>query len=135
MDRIERIFLNLAPEPPRNKNPFRVSLIFLVLIILLFLYLDSLPLYRGITSYIRNEKIIENLRKEFGKISQENKEIESKIIEIKKNYKKRVDTVNSLIEEKNLSWLSLLTIFEESLSDRTVLISLSPFSGSKNLSA
>jgi cell division protein FtsB len=135
MDRIERLFLNLAPESPRNKNPFRISLIFLILTILMFLYLDFLPLYKGITSYIKNENIIENLRKELNKISQENKELESKIIGVKKNYKKRVDTLNSLIEEKNLSWLSLLTIFEESLSDRTVLISLSPFSGSKNLTA
>lgn len=135
MDRIERLFLNLAPEPPRNKNPLIISLIFLVSMILLFLYLDSFRLYKGITSYIRNENIIENLRKELDKISQENKELESKIIGIKKSYKSRVDTVNSLIEEKNISWLSLLTIFEESLSDKAILISLTPFSDSKNLTA
>lgn len=135
MDRIERFFLNLSPEPPRNKNLFRISFAFLILWILLFLYLLSISLYKGVTSYIENEKTIHNLRKELEKVYRENKELESKIIDFKKIYKNKVDIINALIEEKNLSWLSLLSIFEESMSDKTVLISLTPFPESKTLNA
>lgn len=134
MDRVERLFLNLSHEPPRNRNLFRVSFVILILAIFIFLFLDISSLSKGIKSYIRNEKIIETQRAELESISKENRELESKIIGLKKIYKSKVDTVNSLIEEKALSWLSLLSILEESLSDKTVLISLSP-SGSNTLNA
>ncbi len=132
MDRVERFFVNLAPKPPRNKNPFMVSLLLLVLAIIVFLYLDSRSLYKEINSYFKNEKAIESLRKELERFSLENKKLEEKIINLKKKYKSRVDNVNTLIEEKNLSWLSLLSLFEESLSERTVLLSLSPYGNSLN---
>lgn len=134
MDRIEGFFLNLSPCPPRNRNPFWVSLMILILAVMIFLFLDFLALFRGIGSYIKNERIIKGLMTELEKVSKENRELESKIIGIKKNYKSRVDNVNSIIEEKALSWLSILSIFEESLSDGTVLISLNP-SGSDSLNA
>jgi cell division protein FtsB len=135
MDRVGKLFLNLSPEPPRNKNPFIISVLLLILAILLFFCLDIFQIYKGVNSYIRNNKSLENLRRELEKFSNENRELESRIIEIKKNYKKKVDTVNSMIEEKSLSWLLLLSIFEESLTDRTVLLSLTPSSREKTFSA
>ncbi len=134
MDRVEKFFVNLAPEPLRNRNPFRVSSLLLILAIIVFLYLDFRSLYKEINSFFKNEKAIESLRKELEGFSFENKQLEEKIIGLKKKYKSRVDNVNTLIEEKNLSWLSLLSLFEESLSERTVLLSLSPY-GSDNLNA
>ncbi len=128
MGRIDRLFINLFPEPPRNKNQFKLLLILCSFLILLFLYFDSVKIYRAGFSFFMNSKSIENLRREIEKISKENRDLETKIIELKKNYKKKIDLINSIIEEKNLSWLSLLSIFETSLSERTALISLNPSS-------
>jgi Tfp pilus assembly protein PilN len=122
----ERMSLNLASHPLRNRKLFYLflSIIGVVLLAMLFLSGKIFLEYRTKaqevkTSIAETNQLIMNAQNDQQKNA-------ARVKQAVKNYKGKVDLVNNIILKKSFSWIEFLSDLENALPDSSYIISLAP---------
>lgn len=122
----KRLNLNLASHPLRNR---RLYILLLILLGGLFLLVsvNSGNIYWRYKARINELKVsraeVDRIKRE---LQREEKRYSVQIDNANKNYKKKVDLINSFILRKSFSWVEFLTALENSLPDSSYIVSLTP---------
>ncbi len=126
MTRQERLNLNLATHPLRNRRLFFLFFIILGGLLLVFLGLGGYTYwtYKGKNNnFERNRTQIE---KRIRDAQREERRLKVQIEEAAKKYQGQVLSLNTLILKKSFSWVDFLSALEEALPESIYIISLEP---------
>ena len=122
----ERMSLNLASHPLRNRRLFYLffSIIGVVLLVMVFLsgriFLDYRAKAQDVRASIANtNQLIMNAENDQRKNA-------AGVRQTVKNNKDKVDLVNNIISKKSFSWIEFLSDLESALPDSSYIISLAP---------
>lgn len=122
----QRLSLNLATHPSKNRKLFYLGLLLIGIIFLL------LSVAGGVVYFSYKGKV-EAVRSSLSEMDESSKEIQRKerqnTVRIEKatgEYKETVDAINGLIFSKNFSWVDFLSCLEDSLPDSSYIVSLAP---------
>ncbi|MFQ5721287.1 MAG: hypothetical protein ACE5GI_02185 [Candidatus Aminicenantales bacterium] len=121
-----RLNLNLASRPLRNRKLFYWSFagLGIVFIILIFLSLSLFVSYKSKSGTVKAS--IRELEESLQKVKAKEKQYNTRLENMIKDYKEIVDEVNGIIYRKSFSWVDFLTSLEKSLPDSSYIISLAP---------
>jgi hypothetical protein len=122
----ERLGLNLASHPLRNKRFFYLILSSLAVILLLVSFLAGKifveykdKAQETKASIHRTDKLIKDAQRDEGDFS-------ARIEDATIKYKGKVDLINSIILGKSFSWIEFLSDLENSLPDSSYIVSMAP---------
>ena len=126
MNNHQRIDLNLASHPARNRR------LFYTLVVLmggLFLFLSI----KGGFVYFKYKKSVDETQAQLRTIESraralqnEERQFIRKIEEAEENNRKKIDLINNFILRKSFSWIEFLSALEKALPESSHIISLAP---------
>ena len=122
----QRVDLNLATHPSRNRNLFYclvglLGVLFLGLSLIGgFIYFS----YKGKAG--RLDASISEMDQSISQLQSEEMEYNQNIKKATQQYKENVDSINNLIFRKDFSWIDFLSCLEDSLPDSSYIVSLAP---------
>jgi Tfp pilus assembly protein PilN len=122
----ERMSVNLASHPLRNRRLFYLflSIIGIVLIAMVFLSGKIFLEYRTKAQEVRTSVARENQL--IIDAQNDQRKNAAQVKQAVKTYKDKVDLVNSIILKKSFSWIEFLSDLERALPDFSYIISLAP---------
>jgi len=126
MNANEKINVNLASNPLRNRRLFilLMSLTGIVLVIISFLAIHLFISYR-----LKNNEVKASLNdmERMIKVAQgTDRELTVNIRRATEKHKGQVDLINGIILRKSFSWVKFFTDLEKSLPDSSYIVSLTP---------
>jgi hypothetical protein len=122
----ERLGLNLASHPLRNRRFFYLLLSSLAVVLLLISFLAGkifveykAKAQETRASIKRTDKLITDAQGDEGDFS-------ARVDDLTLKYKGKVDLINTIILGKSFSWIEFLSDLESSLPDSSYIVSMAP---------
>ncbi|HPR65464.1 MAG TPA: hypothetical protein PK014_14765 [Thermoanaerobaculia bacterium] len=119
--------INLASRPFWNLPAFVISVVIFALITLAVTFMNGRTLYRVLTGSEETRTAIASLQKDIAGLDAENEQLRKEIASVDtRRLAYEIDTLNTIIGARALSWSTLLDHVEEVLPNKVRIISLSP---------
>ncbi|NIM59771.1 MAG: hypothetical protein GTO16_12655 [Candidatus Aminicenantes bacterium] len=122
----ERLGLNLASHPLRNKRFFYLILFSLAVILLLISFLAGKIFFEYNDKAQETKASIKGMDKLVKDAQRDEKDFSGRIEDVTIKYKGKVDLINSIILGKSFSWIEFLSDLENSLPDSSYIVSMAP---------
>lgn len=122
----ERMNLNLASHPLRNRRLFYLCLSIIGAALLVMIFLSGKIFLEYRTKAQQVKTLIAKTNQLIMNAQNDQEKNEAGVKQAVKNYKDKVDLVNNIILKKSFSWMEFLSDLEQALPDSSYIISLAP---------
>ncbi len=122
----KRLYVNLASSPVRNNRLFVLLISLIAALILAFGFVSGNIYFRYHSKETNVRTTMEDLKQKIKMNEREQRKYSTRIDDISREAKKRVDLINGIIYRKSFSWVELLSILEGILPDACFIVSLTP---------
>ncbi len=122
----QRMYLNLASHPARNRRLFISLAGVLGSLLLLLLILGASNVIRYGFKNRTTRSNISQLDRRIADAQREEKQFVDQVNAAVRDHQRSVDSFNRVIYRKSFSWIDLLNSLEELLPDRCYIVSLAP---------
>lgn len=122
----QRMYLNLASHPARNRRLFisLAGVLGALLLLLLILGVSNVVQY-GFKNRTARSNLFQ-MDQRIAEAQREEKQFVRQVSEAVRDHQRSVDSFNRVIYRKSFSWINMLNSLEELLPDRCYIVSLAP---------
>ena len=122
----ERMSLNLASHPSRNRRLFYLFLSIIGVVLLAMVFLSGKIFLEYRTKAQEVKSTIAKTNQLILNAQNDQRKYEAGVRQAVKNYKDKVDLINDIILKKSFSWIEFLSDLERALPDSSYITSLAP---------
>lgn len=126
MAKPERLNLNLASEPLRNRRFFYLLLSVIIVSLLVVSFFAGKIFLKYKSRAELAQASLGEIERLINIAQREEKEFKAKSGEASEKYGEKVRLVNGIIFRKSFSWIEFLSKLEDSLPDQSYIVSLAP---------